>query len=270
MLLPAAFYLLTGNHSDQIALWLFRVASLAFLAGGLILFYQSLRALQLRTFSIGLTLALIGLDAKILDFSINGMETGLLIFFLALTIHGLFVAGPRQILRSSAGPGWLMWTRPDSCVYIAVFWRGGAFFPERFFRPGDRWPDRMAQSHLKRRRGLHHLYLPWFVWAWSYYGSPVPHTIVAKGANQAPMHLAGLLGSLVMFPHEPLFAYNTSLPYTFLLGLRRSRRLDGWLHLPFLRAGFGGRAVWIAPALRPHTRPLSLAYSWATFTSPTS
>src|SRR5262249_38098431 len=27
-------------------------------------------------------------------------------------------------------------------------------------------------------------YLPWFLFAWSYYGSPIPHTVTAKAADQ--------------------------------------------------------------------------------------
>ena len=73
-------------------------------------------------------MALIGLDAKIVDFSINGMETGLLIFFLALAIHGLVVTGPRQMLRLGGGWAGLMWTRPDSCVYIAIMGIGALVF----------------------------------------------------------------------------------------------------------------------------------------------
>jgi len=29
------------------------------------------------------------------------------------------------------------------------------------------------------------LYLPWFLFAWAYYGSPVPQTVVAKGIGYA-------------------------------------------------------------------------------------
>ena len=266
VLLPAAFYLLTGNHSDSIALWLFRVASLTFLAGGLILLFQTLRALKISNFAIGLTTALIGLDAKILDFSINGMETGLLIFFLALTIHGLFVAGLRQILRLGAGWAGLMWSRPDSCVYIAVLGAGSIFFLTKM---ADKTDDQATAAWFKNLLQAAVvctiLYLPWFVWAWWYYGSPVPHTIIAKGATQPPLHLTSVLGSLVMFPYELLFAYNTSLPYTFLPGYAdHGGWADGYVSLAYL---FGSVAAlaWLIPVLRPQTRLLSLSYFMGNF-----
>jgi len=35
------------------------------------------------------------------------------------------------------------------------------------------------------------LYLPWFIWVWSYYGSPVPHTIIAKSCYPTQPPLVG-------------------------------------------------------------------------------
>jgi hypothetical protein len=267
VLLPAAFYLLTGNQSDQVALWLFRVASLGFLAGGLILFFQTLRTLQLRPLAIGLTLALIGLDAKILDFSINGMETGLLIFFLALTIHGLSVAGPRQILRLGAGWAGLMWSRPDSCVYIAVLGAGSLFFLTDFSSRTAAGKTFTAgfKPLLRAAVVCTILYLPWFVWAWWYYGSPIPHTIVAKGVGAPPLHLSGVLAGLVMFPYELLYSYSTSLPYTFLPGYADH---GGWSEIYVaLSYLFGSVAAfaWVIPVLRPQARLVSLGYFMGNF-----
>jgi hypothetical protein len=265
VLLPAFFYLLTGNQSDQVALWLFRVASLSFLAGGLILLFQTLRALQLRPLAIGLTLALIGLDAKILDFSINGMETALLIFFLALTIHGLFLAGPRQILRLGAGWAGLMWSRPDSCVYIAVLGAGSLFFLTRLSGQTNNKTADWFKTLLRAAVVCTILYLPWFVWAWWYYGSPIPHTIVAKGVNTPPLHLSGVAASLVMFPYELLYSYSTSLPYTFLPGYADHGGWSGiYLALSYL---FGSVAAlgWLIPVLRPQARLLSLGYFMGNF-----
>ena len=37
------------------------------------------------------------------------------------------------------------------------------------------------------------LYLPWLLWAWWYYGTPVPHTIIAKSQLTPPVHLGALL-----------------------------------------------------------------------------
>jgi hypothetical protein len=68
----------------------------------------------------------------------------------------------------------LLYTRPDSPLLIAavatISWQcGGAG------APGTRW------SAVAKAGGVAAAaFLPWVVIAWSYYGSPVPHTITAK------------------------------------------------------------------------------------------
>ncbi len=263
VLLPAAFCWLTGNQSDNLVLWLFRVVSAGALAMGVGLLFRVLQNLQARRVSCWLTAALIGLDAKVVDFSINGMETGLLIFFLALAIHGLVVSGPRQVLRLGAGWAGLMWTRPDSCVYIAILGIGALVFLS-----GNE-PERMRKGWLKRlliAGGICTvLYLPWFVWAWWYYGTPIPHTIIAKGANQPPLLFDDLVGDLVMFPLTLLDPAASSLPMTFLPGY-----IDhgGWpMFLTVVSHGTGLLAAFAWPVfvLRPSTRLFSLAYFLGNF-----
>lgn len=263
VLLPAAFSWITGNRMETVALWLFRIASMGAFAAGLGLLFRSLQTLRLRRVSYWLTLGLIGLDAKLVDFSINGMETGLLVFFMALAIHGLLVAGPRQTLRIGAGWAGLMWSRPDSCVYIAALGLGTLLFLPQ---------DTGAKRHLAHGKKLFAgalvcaaLYLPWFLWAWAYYGTPVPHTIAAKGAGQPPLHLAELATSLLLFPREILFSYNTSIAATFLPGYAG---LGGWSEGYVSLASMLGLVAafaWVIPVLRPQARLFSLVYFLGNF-----
>jgi hypothetical protein len=263
VLLPAAFSWLTGNQSDNLVLWLFRLVSLGALAAGVVLLFRVLKTLQRRRVSCWLTVALIGLDAKIVDFSINGMETGLLVFFLALAIHGLVVTGSRQMLRIGVGWAGLMWSRPDSCVYIAALGLGSWLFLSC---------KTDGKPHLAHGKKLFAsalvcavLYLPWFLWAWWYYGSPVPYTIIAKGTNQPPLHLADFTASLLTFPSEILSSYNSSLSFTFLPGYAN---FGGWSEsYVSLSSVLGSLAalVWLIPVLRPQTRLFSLAYFFGNF-----
>ncbi|HEV2695711.1 MAG TPA: hypothetical protein VG347_22680 [Verrucomicrobiae bacterium] len=266
-LLPALFYLLTGNHSDLVALWMLRIVSLVALGGGMVLLYQTLRFLQVGAFATGLSLALIGLDAKIIDFTINGMETGLLILFLALTIHGLFVAGPRQILRLGTGWAGLMWTRPDGCVYIAVLAAGSFFLLSNFSNRTTAGTSTAGwlKTFFRAAAVCTVLYLPWFVWAWWYYGSPIPHTIVAKGATQPPLHFSDLISSLVVFPHDILLYYGTSLPATFLPGYSGyGGWTDAYTETALLLSSVAA-LTWLIPLLRPQTRVISLGYFLGNF-----
>ena len=257
VLLPAAFSWLTGNQSDNLVLWLFRVVSLGALAAGLALLFRALQTLQLRRVSCWLTVALIGLDAKTLDFSINGMEIGLLIFFLALAIHGLVVTGPRQLFRLGAGWAGLMWTRPDSCVYIAILGIGALVF-----LPGNE-PERTRKGWLKTLlvAGVvcAVLYLPWFLWAWWYYGSPVPYTIVAKATNTGPLSILDLLGDLLLFPAMLLLTRTSMIP-AFLPAYAH---VGGWpacFHVFSFALGSAAALGWMIPRLRPHTRLFSLSW----------
>jgi hypothetical protein len=86
-----------------------------------------------------------------------------------------------------------MWTRPDGFAYIAALALAHLLFGEP---PQDETPPRrvfgprkkMVVATLGSGAVCALLYLPWFVWAWSYYGSPVPHTVLAKtGLGQPPV-----------------------------------------------------------------------------------
>jgi hypothetical protein len=224
------------------------------LGAGLALLFLSLQTLQLRRVSYWVTLGLIGLDAKIVDFSINGMETGLLVFFAALAIHGLLVAGPRQILRIGLGWGGLMWTRPDGCVYIAALALGSWLF-----LPG-KTDGRLRLPEVKKLFAsalvCAVIYLPWFLWASWYYGSPIPNTIIAKGVNHPPLHIAELAADLV----KTITSSQSSIRYTFLPPYADH---GGWYETYVsLAAVLGSLAAlaWIIPVLRPQTRLFSLVY----------
>jgi hypothetical protein len=69
--------------------------------------------------------------------------------------------------------GGLMWSRPDGCVYI-----GALSLAELIFLSASRRTTFV--SLIKSAAVCAAIYGPWIVWAWLYYGSPVPHTIIAK------------------------------------------------------------------------------------------
>jgi len=255
VLLPAFFSWITGNRSDELALWLFRLASLIALSGGVVLFFQVLRSFGLRLASCLLAAALIGWDAKTVDFSINGMETGILIFFLGLSIHGLLVEGPRRILRLGLGWAGLMWTRPDSFIHIGIIVLGILIFlPNRQKNRSD-WFKMFIQAGLICTV----LYLPWVLWAWHYYGSPIPNTIVAKASVYPLSTTSELVSNFLLFPldvatragvYQQVFA-----PAYYIFG--------GWHYAVIFTASYIAlilSIVWFIPLLRPQTRLFSLVF----------
>ena len=255
VLLPAGLSWLTGNGPEELVLWLFRIVSLAALAAGVAMLFAILKQLIQRPVAIGLTLLLVALDAKTLDFSTNGMETGLLIFFLALTLHGFFLSGPKQILRIGLGWAGLMWTRPDSCVYIAALGVGALLFlrGKPAGSPAENWRAKLLKAGLICAA----LYLPWFLWAWWYYGSPVPHTIVAKDTNLPPLAITALAGDFLSFPFRSFLIAGASIWWTFLPAYSW---LQTWYCLPtalFALASWAVALAWLCPLCRPSTRMLS-------------
>jgi hypothetical protein len=259
VLLPAVFCRLTGNQSDALVLWLFRLTSLAALAAGMILIFRALQFARFRRVSIWLTLALIGLDAKLVDFSTNGMETGLLFFFLALTIYGLVESGRLQWVRLGIAWAGLMWVRPDSCVYIAILAMGTLFFLAGGTADKSRWVwcKRLSAGGLICAA----LYLPWFLWAWWYYGSPIPHTIIAKATNHPPIFFIDLITSLYAFPFQ---GSGLSIPYTFLPAYALGG-WPGWLYPATYWLGLLAALAWLVPGLRPETRLFSFAYYFGNY-----
>ena len=174
VLLPALCYLVTGSSSYVPALWLFRILSIAAFAGGGLLLLRALKkADPRRAWLAWLSVLLCVLEVKGVAYTINGMETGFLLFFLAWGVALFVDGGPAAWLARGACWAGLMWTRPDGCIYVA-----GLGLAELLFVRAAR--KELFLSQLKSAGVCAVLYLPWLLAAWVYYGTPVPHTIVAK------------------------------------------------------------------------------------------
>jgi hypothetical protein len=94
------------------------------------------------------------------------------------------------------------------------------------------------------------------VWAWVYYGSPVPHTVLAKVPHHAP---GELLPALALYPWRLLFGHaavhDLFLPaYHFFGGWPAALR---WLARA---AAVGAALAWLWPRVKPAGRIASLAF----------
>jgi hypothetical protein len=93
------------------------------------------------------------------------------------------------------------------------------------------------------------LYAPWFIFAWCYYGSPVPHTVFAKIPS---LDLAGVENLAGMARRLPAMLTSLFLaPY--------EEHLDWHNLLPALLLGIGGTLYWIKPRGNRWARQASLA-----------
>jgi hypothetical protein len=194
-LLPALCYWLTGGTSYLPALWLFRLFSAAAFAGGGLFFLKALRAGGAGKYAAAAFAVLYVLDAKAVDFSGNGMETGFMLLFVGWGTYLVVRDDPSR--WPAVGLCWagLLWTRPDGCVYAAALALAGLAFAT-----GPRRPRLAAAARAAAVCAL--VYLPWFAWATLYYGSPVPNTIRAKASYGEGYHDAArvVLRTLEHFP----------------------------------------------------------------------
>ena len=212
-LLPALFALGGGDATTR-ALWCFRLVSASALAGAIWLAARAMLRDALAPFAVGVIALLWALDPKLVDFAINGMESAFVVLFVVITWNALASgAAPWRVAGGFAG---LQWTRPDGFIYfgalVVAWW---CFRP-----PANHEPARERFVRLFRGAALGlALYLPWIVIAWSYYGTPIPHTITAKDTNGSALELLQLA---LLYPWHLLFGHTTLhevfMPAYFYLG----------------------------------------------------
>jgi hypothetical protein len=178
VLIPALIAWITGPGREQIGLWIFRVFNAGVLAAAGILLWRRADTLNLGRVGRFVLFGMLFADAKLIDFSINGQETAIMAFFVVLLWSELEApGGPRAICLAAAFSG-LMWTRPDAFILGGVITLAYVLLrPHGEKLHAVRWPVLLRGIMLG---GI--LYAPWFFWAWWYYGSPIPNTIVAKAA----------------------------------------------------------------------------------------
>ena len=251
-LLPALFALGGGDESVAVrALWGLRIVS-ALAVGGAVWIavraFQRDRLVSIATFATGTALVF---DPKMVDFAMNGMETGLVVFFVALSWHGFAVGG--RFWRCALGFAGLQWTRPDGFIYFGALAGGWLLFGRSAGEAS--WRQRMLFLIRAAVVGGA-LYLPWFVFAWIYYGSPVPHTILAKAQHHSMVGMAKVLGS---YPWDLLFGDSTLhdvfRPAYYFFG--------GWpqsLLWPARFLAVGAALTWTWPRVAPAGRISSSAF----------
>lgn len=249
VLVPAVGLLISG--SDAGALWFLRLISAAALAATAALIIAHAREQRWSPLVCLLALALGLFEAKIVAFSANGMETALLVYFTALCWRELTrPGGPRRIPLALAYAG-LMWTRPDAFIIAGALTGACLLFRDEAGTPRLALFRRLVPAALIGGA----LYAGWFGWAWWYYGSPVPQTILAKAALSpeglslarivaAPLQL---LTSITGFDgtFTPIYAIRIGWPSDLLSALALLARLAAFL--------------WILPVLPRALRIASLA-----------
>ena len=251
VLVPALCTWIAGAGNEQAGLWLFRIVNALALGAAAALTWRRLESLGVSLLARVLGLGLLLAESKLLDFSINGMETALLVFFVLLLWAELeSPAGPRAS-GIAIGVGGLMWTRPDAFILGAAL-----LLPHALFRRRHDGAVRTPWSALMRGiliGGL--IYVPWFAWAWWYYGAPVPHTVIAKSAFTAPVTFMDLL-------RLPAYALVGQSSLADLYIPSYAAMYGGWSPVVTVFSKIAGTAaafLWLVPRASPTVRRISLA-----------
>jgi hypothetical protein len=257
VLLPAVASLLTGNRSDMAALWVFRLMSISALGVAAVLLAGAVGRRAGGSLGILLAVGWLAFDAKTVDFAINGMETGFLVLFVAYSLWAHLTPGPRQWRHLGAAWAGLMWTRPDAFITIGLLAAGFWLFDDPA-KSGIRRGE-LFRTYLRAGLLTSALYLPWLLWSWGYYGSPIPNTIAAKSGIGEPRSVANFLMTVVKLPVTAWSSAGSSeatfLPAYHLFG--------GWPpYLVLVARGLAALCgvLWLLPFLRGSTRAASFAF----------
>lgn len=185
VLIPAILSKLT--RSDEATIWIFRLFSCFLLLGSWLFWVRMIK--KANNFNLMMLIFMtlyLAFEIKINAFSMNGMETAFMLFFVSFAFFCAYHIQTISFYITGFSWAGLMWTRPDSCVYIFIFAISCLIFHKEnrklvFFQL------------LKAGAVCTVLYLPWFLWATWYYGSPVPNSVSAKSMPYPFAHFKGLI-----------------------------------------------------------------------------
>jgi hypothetical protein len=247
-LLLALASVLTGNASDADALWLYRgVCIIAFGVTVTLLFATTIRLRYPSMAAIGLVCLLLT-DAKSIIFIINGMETAFLLLGFAYAFWAMFSGSTRAPLHLGIAWGCMMWARPDSFIYIGAFAAAVFLFnqPWATSRTRAEWLRLFVGAGAVAAL----VYLPWFIFSWAYYGSPVPHTVIAKSMMGSPFTTINFFQFL---RHPPKQMLDSLFMPPYAVG-------GGWpagIRLVSRGIAIALCIAWVLPGLRTETRATS-------------
>jgi hypothetical protein len=230
--------------------------SIAAFAGAATLLFATVTRLRYPLIAVCALLGWMVTDAKSVDFTINGMETGFLLLFFAYSFWALFapVSSNRRMWHLAAAWSGLMWTRPDSFIYLGVFCAAFVVFNRQSDTGATR--SEWLKLFIRATALAVALYLPWLLFSWFYYGSPIPHTIVAKAGGASTRSVIGFINFLPSFPIRLLKEYST----VRVLFMPSYPAFGGWPGAGLAVSGWVAATamlLWIVPWLRTECRAAS-------------
>jgi hypothetical protein len=185
-LFPAFIKFIFQNQSDELTIWVYRIVCALTLASTSAILFKLMAHVKLPTFFYYLAVFLFGFSFLVVDNTINGMESAFMVFFELYLIY-LLVTKPlsetRLFAYCFAG---IMFTRPDGFIYAGIIITSFILF-------------RVNEQALMNKVNLANmlkaiciallLFTPWLLLTANYYGTPIPHTIIAKSKPYSIQYL---------------------------------------------------------------------------------
>jgi hypothetical protein len=249
-LIPALLSFVTFNVSDDLVLWLYRIVNAGLFAFSAVLLAKSAGKWFAWLPATVLLVGVFSLDTKTIDFSINGMETPYLLLALILVFY-FITFHPMANLKIRLGVAWalLEYARPDGFLYALLLIAGMLLF----------LPGRKETLKTVVASGVIALLIfsPWLLFTLWYYGTPIPHSIVAKGALES-FGLEALIAKTGLYLQTALFFQPSVLDAVF------TPPYAHWFNIPVMLTISRGLAsiaalLWIVPRIKPLGKIASLA-----------
>jgi len=257
-LIPAFFAFVLQAKDFVAPLWCYRAVSLFALLFGCVAATSILirdQAAGSVRFWVGAIFPVVAaLEIKTVAFAMSGQEAGLMIGFLGPLLAIAYLGWPRHYLLGGILSAGLMYTRPDGFIYV-----GTVAIAALAFEPGSRRTLFLPLVKSALICGV--LYLPWFLFTWAYYGSPVPHTIVAKfgtATYSSPVYglLACFTAGLVRAPSILIWALG---PIYDQMVVTTRGNWPKWLHDSIALLELVAMFYWLVPTRDRLGRMASLA-----------
>ncbi len=176
-LIPAFIKFIFLNYSDELTIWLYRIFCSAVLSIVPFFIIKLFNHLQVDSKIILFSLLMFVFNFLIIDNTINGMESSLMVFFVSYLLFILITIPDKTVFHLTLCFAGLMYTRPDGFIY------GGALILSfLIFNKSIAGFSRLEFVKMLIKPILISIIIfsPWFFWTWFYYGTPIPHTIIAK------------------------------------------------------------------------------------------
>lgn len=185
-LIPAFFELFNPTRSIYPVLWVYRLLCIFLLAVSCWYIGKMVHR-KAGILCAWAVVGLVALDIRIISFTTNGQEIAFMIAGITWALLLIEKGIHKNWLQVGLCAAALQYTRPDGFVYASVLFGAPLLFGNIKWREG-------IISLLKAVAVCALVYGPWLAWTWIYYGSPVPHTVIAKSGAYLEVQHPSLLG----------------------------------------------------------------------------